>query len=146
MEPTLHTQRFELVRVMKAVPQRTALPDAIPLRARSMKVGSTHCGNDVRLEHPSLSGVVSRAHATFSRGSKGAWRVRDTNSTNGTFVNGKRLNPFLKHRLRQGDCVTFGDRFILKDDGVEGTEPLYRANCYCYVYQRMVKDFILINT
>jgi len=136
--------KFELVRVMKAVKRDRALPDEIPLRDGSVKIGSVDRGNTVRLEHPCLSGIVSRSHATFARGANGAWHVTDTNSTNGTFVNGERLSPFTKRSMRQGDCVTFGDRFILKEGsgGEEGSEkpPRYFQNCYSYVYQRKMKD------
>lgn len=48
--------------------------------------------------------TISKQHAEF-RGSDAELRVRDLGSTNGTFVNGKRI--FGEHRLNEGDLVQF---------------------------------------
>jgi CheY-like chemotaxis protein len=50
---------------------------------------------------------VSRRHATISaRNSR--ITIRDEGSSNGTFVNGARLDPNQYYRLRHGDTVSFG--------------------------------------
>ncbi|MDA8430012.1 MAG: EAL domain-containing protein [Geobacteraceae bacterium] len=49
---------------------------------------------------------VSRKHAELLETSDG-WRIRDCNSTNGTFVNGRRLTETLL--LNHGDYITIGD-------------------------------------
>jgi hypothetical protein len=55
--------------------------------------------SDVRLDHPS----VSRRHARVAfRG--GCWTVEDLGSSNGTLVNGVRVD---RHELRRGDVVAF---------------------------------------
>ncbi|HKE26273.1 MAG TPA: SpoIIE family protein phosphatase [Bryobacteraceae bacterium] len=53
---------------------------------------------------------LSRKHAAFER-SGSAWTVRDIGSTNGTFVNGKRILD--AHTLRSGDRVTLGELMLV---------------------------------
>lgn len=49
---------------------------------------------------------LSRRHAAFERNGS-TWFVRDMGSTNGTFVNGKRISE--PYHLRSGDRVTVGE-------------------------------------
>ncbi len=50
---------------------------------------------------------VSRRHATFKL--EGAsWAVRDLGSSNGTFLNGERLEPNVTYRLSAGDEIVLG--------------------------------------
>jgi len=58
--------------------------------------------NGIVLADPSVSG----RHATLLRDGK-AWAVRDLGSTNGTFVEGRRLGEHTV-RLRDGQSVAFG--------------------------------------
>ncbi|MCA9753121.1 MAG: FHA domain-containing protein, partial [Gemmatimonadetes bacterium] len=48
--------------------------------------------------------AVSREHAVVVRGDDG-WLVRDLGSSNGTFVNGRKVE---ERRLRSGDLIRFG--------------------------------------
>ena len=50
--------------------------------------------------------TVSRVHAELLM-LDGRWNLRDTNSTNGTWVNGRRLRGQLE--IEPGDVVMFGD-------------------------------------
>jgi pSer/pThr/pTyr-binding forkhead associated (FHA) protein len=54
------------------------------------------------IELPFLS--VSEQHARLSRGEKG-WLVADLGSANGTFVNGRRLTPFVAQAFSAGDVL-----------------------------------------
>ena len=47
---------------------------------------------------------VSRQHAMLNQ-SSGHWTIRDENSTNGTFVNGRMVS---QHALKHGDRVSLG--------------------------------------
>jgi ABC-type multidrug transport system ATPase subunit/pSer/pThr/pTyr-binding forkhead associated (FHA) protein len=58
--------------------------------------------NDLVLDFPTVS---TRHAAVISRGT--GWRIEDLGSTNGTFVNGRRLEK--PHDLRDGDIVRIGD-------------------------------------
>lgn len=59
---------------------------------------------DVALADPG----VSRRHAEVHREGD-EWVVVDSGSTNGTIVNGKRVN---RHRLKKGDRITVGDTVL----------------------------------
>jgi len=50
--------------------------------------------------------AVSRKHAEILETSNG-WMIRDCNSTNGTFLNGRRLTD--NHLLNHGDYITIGE-------------------------------------
>lgn len=66
--------------------------------------------NDLAIEHP----LISRRHARIDR-SGSSWTVTDLGSTNGTFINGRRLTtPSL---LAVGDVVDLGGtRLVLLDE------------------------------
>src|SRR5213078_345862 len=60
---------------------------------------------------------VSRRHAEIRATDKG-WRVRDLGSTNGTFLNGTRLNPG-EWPVRPHDIIRFGNVTIVVDSLLE---------------------------
>ncbi len=51
---------------------------------------------------------ISRAHASIYKNSEGVF-VRDEDSTNGTFVNSKRINPLEKVKINRGDIISFAN-------------------------------------
>jgi pSer/pThr/pTyr-binding forkhead associated (FHA) protein len=61
-------------------------------------------GADIMLSDP----AVSRRHAEIHREGD-EWSVVDLGSTNGTEVNGKRVN---RHRLNAGDRIAFGESVL----------------------------------
>ena len=61
---------------------------------------------DLSPYHAYASGV-SRLHAVVRRGSGGI-TVMDLGSSNGTYLNGKRLTPNAEHLLHHGDVVALG--------------------------------------
>ena len=54
-------------------------------------------------------GYVSGTHARLQKNSIGSWEIVDLKSSNGTFVNGKKLIPNQPHELQIGDLVAFYD-------------------------------------
>lgn len=52
--------------------------------------------------------TISRRHAKITKES-GVYFVEDLESTNGTYINGKRLEKGRKERLNQGDILTFAE-------------------------------------
>ena len=71
---------------------------------RRMNVGRV-ADNDLQLEHPS----VSKIHATLVLNREGTLLVADTGSTNGTFINGRRIAYGEARHIEDGDVVGFGD-------------------------------------
>lgn len=54
------------------------------------------------------SPLVSLQHAAI-RWTGDAWEVKDLGSRNGTYLNGKRLDPGQDYHLARGDALAFGD-------------------------------------
>lgn len=61
--------------------------------------------NDLHINHSS----VSKIHATLMMNKEGTLLVADTGSTNGTFINGRRLAYGEARQIADGDVVSFGD-------------------------------------
>jgi EAL domain-containing protein (putative c-di-GMP-specific phosphodiesterase class I) len=74
-------------------------------------------GRNESCDYQILSSRVSREHAEIVR-EGGYYRLRDLKSTNGTYVNGKRID---EHRLADGDLFVIADvEFSFKRSGDEG--------------------------
>ena len=89
----------------------------IALKGSRLSVGRAE-ENDVRLTDPSVSAL----HAVLER-YPGGWTVRDLASTNGTWIEGRRI--WIEHRLRHGEVVRFGavDTRFESDASTTTTEP-----------------------
>ena len=86
--------------------------DVIEISHYPFLIGKLPDEMDVILDSPS----VSRMHARIlkEQGSDNCL-LEDFNSTNGTFVNGRRIEPYRKIRIRPGDRIRLADReFILE--------------------------------
>jgi type VI secretion system FHA domain protein len=82
-------------------------------------------GNDVVL--PDVEKRVSSKHARIDKVGVGAWQVRDLGSTNGTYLNDRRLEANSASDLRDGDKISIGLyqlRFQLESQQVERTLEL----------------------
>jgi len=71
---------------------------------RRLNVGRAS-DNELMLNHSS----VSKIHAALLMSSEGTLLVADTGSTNGTFINGRRIAYGESRLLEDGDVVGFGD-------------------------------------
>jgi hypothetical protein len=94
-----------------AVTARVTMPErsfekVLPFRpgGRRMNVGRV-ADNDLQLEHPS----VSKIHSSIVMNREGTLLVADTGSTNGTFINGRRISYGEARQIEDGDVVGFGD-------------------------------------
>ncbi len=85
--------------------------DRIEIRQGDMKIGRRP-GTDIHLDNLAVSGE----HANIFTIGEDSF-VQDANSTNGTFINNKRVS---KHHLRNGDIVTIGEFSLvyMSDAGV----------------------------
>ena len=64
--------------------------------------------SDVTIDRP----TVSKVHASLLR-QEGRWLLVDQ-SRNGTFVNGRRLEPATGHALQEGDRIRLGHDVVLR--------------------------------
>jgi EAL domain-containing protein (putative c-di-GMP-specific phosphodiesterase class I) len=80
--------------------------------------------NDCQLGRPDISGQ----HAKFEY-EGGAWLVIDNNTTNGTFVNGRRLEPYSGVPLALGDILYFATKGyqIVSEVDESGPKSLLRT-------------------
>ncbi|HEX8161360.1 MAG TPA: FHA domain-containing protein [Pyrinomonadaceae bacterium] len=80
------------------------VPLAFRPGGRRLHVGRAS-DSDLYLNHPS----VSKIHAALLMNREGTLLVSDTGSTNGTFINGRRIAYGEARHLEDGDVVGFGD-------------------------------------
>ncbi|HWN11824.1 MAG TPA: FHA domain-containing protein [Pyrinomonadaceae bacterium] len=80
------------------------LPLAFKPGGRRLNVGRVS-GNDLALNDAS----VSKIHATLMMNSQRTMLVADTGSTNGTYINGRRISYGEARQIEAGDVVGFGD-------------------------------------
>ena len=86
---------------LRLVALGAASPQVQELRIARITIG-TAAGNDLILNEP----TASRRHAAIERQS-GRWRVIDLGSTNGTYLNGRRVTS--PSPLERGDELRFGN-------------------------------------
>jgi len=95
---------------LRLVALGAAAPQTHELRSSRVTIG-TGAGNDLFLDEP----TASRRHAALERRA-GRWYVVDLGSTNGTYVNGRRVTA--PAPLVRGDELRFGNaRFGLLAPG-----------------------------
>ena len=68
-------------------------------------IGKLKDNADVILHEPAVSRMHARIHEQ-----NGSYFIEDLNSTNGTYVNGIKVRPYVKERLKSGDVVHFADQ------------------------------------
>lgn len=90
-------------RIIIGTAKRTATLAFSP-GGRRINVGRA-ADNDLPLDHPS----ISKIHSAMRMNSDGTIIIADTGSTNGTFVNGRRIAYGEARAIETGDTVAFGD-------------------------------------
>ena len=95
----------------------------IEIRKFPFSIGKLEGEMDAVIDSPS----VSRMHARISENAgdlSSGCLIEDLNSTNGTYVNGIRLEPYRKKQIRAGDVIRFADReYILRNGMVRANNP-----------------------
>ncbi|MBQ8502740.1 MAG: FHA domain-containing protein [Clostridia bacterium] len=85
--------------------ERISTGERVPVKEKGLKVGSNEKYVDWCL---SENKAVSSYHALFSCNSSNCC-VRDNMSTNGTYINGNKIEPFEEYPLSNGDEVSIAD-------------------------------------
>ena len=86
--------------------KRTQTREVFELKTQVSKVGKDASKNEICIQG---NGAVSREHAVFYKEGDKIF-VEDLNSTNGTYMNGVRLQPGIRsNSLMNGDIVRLGD-------------------------------------
>lgn len=82
----------------------TEIPLTFKPGGRRLNVGRVS-DNDLAFNDDS----VSKIHATLMMNQEGTLMVADTGSTNGTFINGRRMTYGEARQIEEGDVLSFGD-------------------------------------
>jgi diguanylate cyclase (GGDEF)-like protein len=80
--------------------------------------------------------TVSRRHANVRIDSRGEVLVADQGSTNGTFVNGQKLEPHRPRRMRDGDRIQLGTGVLLKLVLLDPSDEDFQQQ----MFERTVRD------
>jgi diguanylate cyclase (GGDEF)-like protein len=80
--------------------------------------------------------TVSRHHAFVWMEGEGEVYLTDQESTNGTFVNGRRVEPLRGHRLHDGDRVQLGSGVVLKLVRLDPCDERFQRE----MFERTVRD------
>ena len=117
--PTLHYRLYAFSSSSSSAP-----PTTLHLHRQSLySVGRDASVSDLVIEHPS----VSKQHAVLqyrNRGGRVVPYLLDVGSTNGTFLNGERIDSARFYELRAKDVLAFGasgrDYVLLHADSADG--------------------------
>ncbi len=97
-----------MIEISVITPEGHTLLKVQPIEGRVMRIGRAKDA-ELRLEDP----TVSRHHAVIVPGAAGRWLLRDSGSTHGCFVNGKRVFEAV---LDHGVEVRIGSALLRVDD------------------------------
>ncbi len=108
----------------------------IPGAMLQLSASGTRIGRavDNALQLPDES--VSRYHASLRQDEEGLVRLTDLGSTNGTFLNGRRLPPRTPVCVRDGDRIQFGTAIVVKFVRPDPTEERFQRE----LFERTVRD------
>jgi diguanylate cyclase (GGDEF)-like protein len=79
---------------------------------------------------------VSRYHATLSVDIHGGVRLTDLGSTNGTFLNGRRLAGHIPVRVKDGDRIQLGSSVVVKFVRLDPRDEQFQRE----MFERTVRD------
>ena len=95
-------------------------------RCTEFRIGRAHEHNKAKLDLPLDDSTVTAEHCVIYRRESFDYLIKDLGSSNGTFINGKRIKE--PHTLSDGDCIRIGqtklrfDRVQILPSKVQGTE------------------------
>ncbi|XP_022153741.1 zeaxanthin epoxidase, chloroplastic [Momordica charantia] len=88
----------------KHIGSKVEMPDAFEIVSSEVTVGRLPDKADIVIPVATVSGLHARIKNQQDR-----LLITDLDSTNGTFINDKRLNPGVVAAVSSGNCITFGD-------------------------------------
>jgi len=121
----LKREYIYVLRLSSEVSPSLPIPTIVALYKKpSYIIGRDPGSCDIVLDSIRMTLQISRAHAEI-RPARGDFYIRDTNSLNGTSVNGKKITSRWQ-KLEEGDKVCFG--------------PYYNASEFLYTFEGMFKE------
>lgn len=103
-----------------------------------LRVGDrpTSLGRSGENTHQFHDATVSRRHAVIAYDSEGVAWLTDLGSSNGTFVDGKRLQPNQPMRLEDGSRIQLGAALVLKYVSLDPCDERFQRE----MFERAVRD------
>lgn len=98
-------ESVEIATLLSEIGKSFALADGKVVLGRNS--ATKNIQNDIDLSELDVKKIISRRHAMIER-ENDEYMLRDLDSRNGTFVNGRRLLTGQAHRLVSGDVIEFG--------------------------------------
>ncbi|CAA7408815.1 unnamed protein product [Spirodela intermedia] len=93
-----------LTLVVENGPRKGEIVECLP--GSRVRIGRIVRGNTFTIKDPS----ISQSHVSIEcAGGGGGWTVADLDSSNGTFLNGVQIQPFVPAELRGGDAIKIGE-------------------------------------
>jgi diguanylate cyclase (GGDEF)-like protein len=112
------------------------LSGGIPGAVLPLAPGETRLGRGADNTYPFQESCISREHAVVRSDAKGDVWLTDLGTTNGTYVNGRRLESHAPAPVKDGDRVQLGSAVVLKLARPDPSEePSGRA-----LFERAVRD------
>lgn len=102
--PPLENTRHEQVRPLAYLITQNEKATRYSINAPVWRIGRS-LDNELTINDSS----ISRRHAELQRSGNGDFYIFDRGSTNGVYVNNKKIS---KHRLQEGDIIEIGDVFL----------------------------------
>ena len=109
---------------------------AIPGAMLRLATGGTQLGRGPDNTYQLQESCISRHHAIFRPDAKGDVWLTDLGSTNGTYLNGRRLSGNLPTRVVDGDRVQLGSAVVVKFVRLNPTEEQFQRD----MFERTVRD------
>jgi len=91
---------------------------------------TTSLGRSVENTHSIHDATVSRRHASLTHDADGRTWLTDLGSSNGTYIDGKRLIPHQPVRLEQGGRIQLGASTVLKYVGLDPCEERFQREMF----------------
>lgn len=146
MDDNCATNYFDSV-VQEAVPVETTgstpsplyliiISGGIPGAMLQLSPSGTRIGRSIdnTIQLPETS--ISRYHASILRDEEGQIRLADLGSTNGTFLNGRRLPDNTPICVKDGDRIQFGSSIVVKFVRPDPCEERFQRE----MFERSVRD------
>jgi two-component system cell cycle response regulator len=109
---------------------------AIPGAMLRLAAGDNTLGRMEDNTHQIAEGTISRHHALLRIGADGCASLTDLGTTNGTFRNGRPLEPHRAAALKEGDRIRFGSNIVARFSRPDHDEERFQRE----MFERTVRD------
>jgi diguanylate cyclase (GGDEF)-like protein len=133
----LRLQQLECARGGSALPKYLiVVKGSIPGAMLRLSLGETRLGRGAGNTYQLQERCISRYHALLRADAKGEVWLTDLGSTNGTHLNGSRLQEYAPTRIKDGDRIQLGSAIVVKYVHLDPSEERFQRE----MFERTVRD------